>query len=342
MMKSAVLVNPGEIEIQDFPVPAAGPDEIVVRVKFCGICTLEQRLFKGDMKIFYPIIPGHEVSGVIEEIGSDVHASFKTGDRVAIDMIYRCHTCYYCRTGQSNLCENRFGKGIKPLGGFSEYVAVKAPQVFPIGDTLSLEEAAFAEPVACCIRSLKKLNVAIAEDVLIVGAGPMGLMHLQVANAMGARVFVTDVDESRLKTARDLGAHLIINPAKQDPEEVLKNATGGRGVDACVVTSPAIPALESAFKSIRKNGRVNIYTAYMQEKPDLPIDMNTLHRNETLVTGTEGRTEFDFQQAVRLLSFGRINVRPLISRIGTFDDISDSIESAAGTDTQRVLLGLDG
>jgi L-iditol 2-dehydrogenase len=340
-MKSAVLVNPGTIEVQEVPVPTAGPDEVVVKVKYCGICTLEQRLFNGDMKIYYPIVPGHEVSGIVEEIGKDVHASIKIGDRVALDMIYRCHTCYYCRTGQSNLCENRFGRGIKPLGGFSQYVAVKAPQVFPIGDTLTLEEAAFSEPVACCIRSLKKLNVTIAEDVLIVGAGPMGLMHLQVANAMGARVFVSDVDDKRLKTARELGAHLVLNPVKQELEEVLKNATGGRGVDACVVTSPALPALNSAFNSIRKNGRVNIYTAYMQDKPDLPIDMNTLHRNETLVTGTEGRTEFDFQQAVRLLSFGRINVKPLISMIGDFDNVEESIKAASGSETQRVLLGLD-
>ncbi|MBI9106582.1 MAG: alcohol dehydrogenase catalytic domain-containing protein [Spirochaetales bacterium] len=341
-MKSAVLVCPGEIEIREVPVPETGPDEVLVNVKFCGICTLEQRLFNGDMKIYYPIVPGHEASGIIESIGSNVHASLKRGDRVALDMIYRCHSCYYCRTGQSNLCENRFSKDIKPLGGFSQYVTVKAPQVFPIGDGLTLEEAAFSEPIACCIRSLKKLNVTIAEDVLIVGAGPMGLMHLQVANAMGARVFVTDVDEARLEMARELGAYLAINPVKQDPAEVLKKATGGRGVDACVVTSPAIPALESAFSSIRKNGRVNIYTAYMQDKPVLPIDMNVLHRNETLVTGTEGRTEFDFQQAVRLLSFGKINVKPLISMIGRFDNIVEAMNAATGTETQRVLLGLDG
>jgi len=340
-MKSAVLVKPGEIEVREVPVPEIGQDEVLVKVKYCGICTLEQRLYKGDMKIYYPIVPGHEVSGIVESIGTGVKSSIRIGDRVALDMIYRCHQCYYCRTGQSNLCENRFSKGIKPLGGFSQYVAVKAPQVFPIGDMLTLEEAAFAEPIACCIRSLKKLNVTIAEDVLIVGAGPMGIMHLQVANAMGARVFVTDVDDSRLKTARELGAHLVINPAKQDPSEVLKNVTGGRGVDACVVTSPAIPALESALQSIRKNGRINIYTAYMQDKPDLPIDMNTLHRNETLVTGTEGRTEFDFQQAVRLLSFGKIDVKPLISLVGGFDNVAESIQAATGSDTQRVILGLD-
>ena len=115
----------------------------LVKVKFCGICTLEQRLYKGDMKIYYPIVPGHEASGLVEEIGSAVHSGLSVGDRVALDMIYRCHSCYYCRTGQSNLCENRFSRGLKPLGGFSEYVAVKASQVFSVEDGISLEEAAF-------------------------------------------------------------------------------------------------------------------------------------------------------------------------------------------------------
>ncbi len=340
-MKSAVLVDAGKIEIQEVPVPECGDNDVLVKIAYCGICTLEQRLFSGDMKIYYPIVPGHEASGTVEAVGSGVKSSIKPGDRVALDMVYRCHQCYYCRTGQSNLCENRFSKGIKPLGGFSQYVAVEPARIFQVGDSLPLEEAAFVEPVACCLRSLKKLNVTVAEDVLIVGAGPMGLMHLQVALVMGARVFVSDVDESRLKTAGQMGADGIINPLKQDVAGVLKAQTDGRGVDACVVTSPALPALDSAFQSIRKNGRINIYTAYMTDKPEMPIDMNTLHRNEVLVTGTEGRTEFDFQQAARLLSFGKINIKPLISRIAGFGDLEDGIKAASGTGTQRVLLRLN-
>ena len=341
-MKSAVLVDAQKIEVQEGPIPVPGPEEILVKVAYCGICTLEQRLFNGDMKIFYPIVPGHEVSGIVKGVGENVKSKLKEGDRVSLDMVYRCHQCYYCRTGQSNFCENRFSKGIKPLGGFSEYVVVRPERAFTIGDGLSLQAAAFAEPVACCLRSLKKLNVQPAEDVLIIGAGPMGLMHLQVALVMGARVFVSDVDESRLATARQLGADGVYNPAETDLEEAMKKETEGRGVDACVVTSPALPALDSAFACVRKNGRINIYTAYMQEKPQMPIDMNTLHRQETLVTGTEGRTEFDFQQAVRLLSFGKINVEPLISRIVGPEDLADGIRAAMSTDTQRVLLEFEG
>ncbi|MBL7006529.1 MAG: alcohol dehydrogenase catalytic domain-containing protein [Spirochaetia bacterium] len=338
-MKSAVLEDAQRLVIRELPKPELKPGEILIRVKFCGICTLEQRLYRGDMKIYYPIIPGHEVSGEVAEIGDGVITPLKTGDRVAVDMVYRCHECYFCRTGQSNLCENRFNRSIKPLGGFSEYVAVKPNQVHLIGDNLPLDEAAFSEPVACCIRSLKKLQVTIAEDVLIAGAGPMGLMHLQVALAMGARVFVSDIDGERLRAALAMGADGVFNPIDDDITVELKKLTGGRGVDACVVTSPALPALDTAFQAIRKNGRINIYTAYMQDKPVMPIDMNTLHRNEVLVTGTEGRTEIDFQQAVRLLSFGRVKVKPLISQVVSFENLAEGITAAMSSDTQRVLLG---
>ncbi len=340
-MKSAVLVDAGKFEIRESDKPVIKSNQVLVKVKYCGICTLEQRLYRGDMKIYYPIIPGHEASGEVVEIGSDIISPLAVGDRVALDMVYRCHTCYFCRTGQSNLCENRFKKGITPLGGFSEYLAVRPEQAFPVGERLSFREAAFVEPVACCLRSLKKLNVGLAEDVLIIGAGPMGLMHVQVALAMGARVFVSDPDKKRLKIASNFGADYTFDPSEVKLDEQLKGYTQNRGVDACVVTSPAHAALDSAFASIRKNGRINIYTAYMGEKPELPIDMNTLHRNEVVVTGTEGRTEFDFQQAVRLLSFKRIKVAPLISEIVGFEDIARGVEEAMSPDTQRVLLGME-
>jgi L-iditol 2-dehydrogenase len=340
-MKAAVLEDARKIVIKDLPKPELESHKILVRVKYCGICTLEQRLYNGDMKIYYPIVPGHEASGEVVEVGERSGTAFKPGDHVALDMVYRCNVCYHCRTGQSNLCENRFNRSVTPLGGFNEYVLVRPSQVHLVEGDLSLDEAAFTEPVACCIRSLKKLDIQVAEDVLIAGAGPMGLLHLQVALTMGARVFVTDINDDRLKMALDLGADGVFNPSKVDVEKELKALTHGRGVDACVVTSPALAALENAFSSIKKGGRVNIYTAYMQDKPELPIDLNTIHRSEILVTGTEGRTEMDFQQAIRLLSFGRIKVKPLISRIVGYKDIAEGIDAAMSSETQRVLLGTE-
>ncbi len=336
-MKAMVLTGPQKIGIQEVPMPVIGPNELLVKLSNCGICTLEQRLYTGAMVIHYPIIPGHEAAGEVVEVGAEVLGDFKVGTRVALDLVVRCGECYYCRTGQSNMCQNRLKPGQKVLGGFAEYRAVKATQAYVLADSLSFPEAAFSEPLSCCIRSLKKVGLRLSEDLLVVGAGPMGQMHLQIALCMGARVFVSDPDKARLALAKKMGAFLTIDPTSEDLVAILKEHTEGRGVDACVVTSAAHAALNGAFASVRKNGRVNIYTSY-PDKPALPVDANTLHRNELTITGNEGRMEEDYLQSVRLLSFGKVNVKPLISRTVGFSDLEDGIKAAMTQDTYRVLL----
>ena len=336
-MKAAVLIEARKMEIQDVDNPKADDSKIIVKVNYCGICTLEQRLYSGDMKIYYPITPGHEASGEIVEVGSKVIGDFTPGMRVALDLITRCGQCHFCRTGSSNLCSNRFKRGQQVLGGFGEFIAVDGSQVFPIPDNMTLQEASFTEPVACCIRSLKKLQVVLGENVLIVGAGPMGILHLQVARAMGARVFVSDPDLNRLEVAKSLGAFAVIDPSKEDLKEIVRSETDGIGVGACVVTSPAPVALSSGISALAKGGRLNIYTSYLEEMT-LPIDANNVHRNEILITGSEGRTAIDFQQAVKLIAYGMIDVNPLISRVVDYESITEGIEAAMSPETLRVLL----
>ena len=339
-MKAGVLTAPERIEIQDVDKPKIGSRDVLVRLKYCGICTLEQRMYSGRMKFRYPVIPGHEASGVVEEIGEEVKIlrdDLKPGTTVALDLVSRCGECYYCRTGASNLCLNRFKDGKSILGGFGEYRAVSSKQVFPVSEELPLAEAAFAEPVACCIRSLKKIELSLAEDLLIVGAGPMGMIHLMVGQCMGTRIFVSDPDKERLRAASEAGAYLTIDPAREDLSALLRAHTQGRGVDACVVTSPAATALQSAFAGTAAGGRINIYTSY-NEKVPLPTDANTIHKAEILVTGSEGRTEEDFLQAVRLLVFGKVEARSLISQRVPFSGLEAGIKAAMTAKTYRVLL----
>jgi L-iditol 2-dehydrogenase len=336
-MKAAVLTAPEKIGIQDLPMPAICGNQLLVKLRNCGICTLEQRLFRGAMVIHYPIVLGHEATGEVVEVGPDVMSDFRPGTRVALDLVLRCGECYYCRTGQSNMCEHRLKRTQKVLGGFAEYIAVSATQAYELGDSLSFREAAFSEPLACCIRSLKKVGLRLSDDLLVVGAGPMGQMHLQAALCMGARVFVSDPDPARRALAKQLGAFATIDPSTEDLPGILKSHTRGRGADACAVTSAAHAALKGAFESVRKNGRVNIYTSY-PDKPPLPVDANTLHRNELTITGNEGRTEEDYTQSVRLLSFGKVDVKPLISMTVGFADIERGIRAAMTQETYRVLL----
>jgi L-iditol 2-dehydrogenase len=169
----------------------------------------------------------------------------------------------------------------------------------------------------------------------------MGQMHLQVALCMGARVFVSDPDRKRLEMAMHLGAFAAIDPSRDDLLAFLKTHTEGRGVDACVITSPAHAALTTAFQAISKTGRVNVYTSYTNAPP-IPIDANTLHRTEQTITGSEGRTELDFLQAVRLLSFGKVNVKPLVSLKVGFADLEAGIRAAMTRENYRVLLDHEG
>jgi len=339
-MRAAVLTAERRLEIREIEKPGFGPKDVRVRLKYCGICTLEQRIYTGEMKIHYPVIPGHEASGVIEQVGEEVRAlrgDLKPGDPVALDLVSRCGECHYCRNGASNLCLNRYKDGQRILGGFGEFRSVSSKQVFAVSGDLSLEAAAFAEPVACCIRSLKKIGLSLAEDLLVVGAGPMGLMHVMVAQCMGARIFVSDPDTDRLKTAFRFGAFLAVDPTREDLAERIREHTEGRGVDACVVTSPAPAALQSALEATAFGGRINIYTSYHGKLP-LPTDANSIHRSEILVTGSEGRTEEDFLQAVRLLDFGKIKVDQLISRKVPFSGLEEGIKAAMTASTYRVLL----
>jgi L-iditol 2-dehydrogenase len=336
-MKAAVLLAPFEFKIRELPTPTPSDNEILVKLEACGVCTLEQRIYSGKMDFPLPSVLGHEAAGKIETLGSAIVEDLHPGQKVALDLVVRCGECYYCRIGKSNLCENRFKPGQKVLGGFAEYITVKSSQVFPVPEELSFNEAAFAEPLACCIHSLKRLKVAMTEDILIVGAGVMGLLHLLAARCMGLRVTVSDPDGSRLKMAKALGADFIIDPTTTNLPSFAREISGGIGFSSCVIASPAPEALVPALDSMAKAARVNIYTAY-EDVQKIPLDVNTIHRNELLVTGTEGRTQEDFFQSVRLLSFGKVDVKPLISALTSFSKIDEGFALALGHKAYRVIL----
>lgn len=336
-MKAAVLVAPGRFEIEERPRPEPKENEVLVKLEACGICTLEQRLFTGAMRLPLPLVPGHEAAGLIAAMGSKVIEELSPGQKVALDLVERCGECYYCRIGKSNLCLNRYKNPARMLGGFSEYIVVRPNQIFPVPDSVSYEEASFAEPLACCIHSLKRLKVAMTEDLLIIGAGTMGLLHVLAARSMGLRITVSEPDAVRRDTAKALGADFLIDPAKTDIVEFGREITDGIGFSSCVIASPSPAALEPAIRAMAKAARINIYTAY-EDVMQIPLDLNTIHRNELLITGTEGRVQEDFFQAVRLLSFGKIDVKPLISARTSFSTIEEGFRTALSGKAYRVVL----
>ena len=330
-MESLYLLEPGRVEVREVAIPPYKEDEILVKIAYCGICTLEKRLYTGERVIHYPLVGGHEASGIVAEVGSEVVPKIEKGARVALDLVNRCYACPACLKGNSNLCENRYNAKGKILGAFSDYIVVKAQQVFVVPPALPLEEAAFSEPLACCIRSLKRSNLKLGDTVLISGAGTMGLLHLKVARLMGLRAFVSDIDPARLQRVGQ-GALPI-----SQCEQTLKKVTFNRGVEAVIVTTPAIEAVELATKVIADNGVILIYTSYNGESP-YAFDLNAIHRKEVTITGSEGRSGEDFYRAVTLLSHRSVQTDDLISHIYPLKKAPEAFEKALSGDSYRVLF----
>ena len=339
-MKAAVLYGPEDLRVSEWKKPDVGCKEVLVRVSACGICTLEQRLFLGDQKIFYPIVAGHEASGVVEGIDDRVLANLQVGDRVTLDLLNRCGECYFCRIGSNHLCENRFKKGLNLMGGLGEYVSVPAAQLFKISDQLSFEEAALTEPVATCVHSLRSAHLSTQETIVISGAGVMGILHVLLARLVGAQTVVCDIDDARLERAKAFGADVAINPEKTPLDDAVKDITDGRGADVVILATPAQSAFSSALSTVRMGGRIVLF-AKSNKGFEVSVSPDQLHAKEITLIGVQGRTTNDFQEAVTLLNNGRLDLQPLISKTVPLDQINEGMKSALDRSTYRVVVRMN-
>ena len=238
-MKALLLSQYKHLEMTDLPVPRAEPDEVLVRVAACGICGSDIHGYDGSSgRRIPPIVMGHEAAGRIAAIGSRV-TGFAEGDRVTFDSTIYCGTCGYCRRGEVNLCDNRQVLGVscadyRRAGAFAEFVAVPSRIVYRLPANLSFEEAAMLEAVSVAIHAVSLAQVSADSTALVVGAGMIGLLIVQVLRAAGcSRILVTDIESSRLKLAQDVGAHATLSATSDVAREVGK-VTRGAGVDAAI------------------------------------------------------------------------------------------------------------
>lgn len=341
-MKKAVITAPQTVEFWEYPIPEITPGQVLVKVKTVGLCTFEQRYYSG-MKKRYPFNGGHEVCGVVEEVGAEVKADIKKGDVVVVVSLIRCGECYYCQRGMDNLCENG-NDSVAPgqlfgPAGLSEYLAAEGYQVYKISDAVDFSEATLAEPLACVIRSMEKGNVEPGHNILITGAGVMGLLHLLVAKQYGLKTFMTEIDEARKKRARELGA-VVIDPLVQDVEREVKAATGGRGVETVFYTAGGAAACKQGISSLCKGGTMVFYGAIY---PDILLELNPnkLHYDEITLTGLVSTTKDSFRKAATLLSEGLIDLSCLVSEIVPFEKLDYGFSRAVSSDTYRVIVQIN-
>lgn len=328
-MKACVFNGPGDLTVVDVPVPEPGPGQIVLRTAAAGLCHSDVRVFKGEKYARPGVIPGHEISGIIAALGQGV-SGLEAGRRVALCPIVACGVCDFCRVGKRNRCPNRVTLGYDENGGLAEYVLVPAPivrlgHVFPLPNGLALDQASLLEPTACVLNSLELVNVGAGTTLLLIGAGPMGLLHLVLARRLGAAVIVSEPEEGRRAWARRLGAIETIDPTSQDPGGRVKELTDGNGADAAIVTAGVAAAAVSALGAVRRQGSIALFAGF-PPKTVIDLDPNVIHYNELVLTGSQNATIDQYRRTLELLpSLG--DLRQIVSHSFSIDDAPKAYET---------------
>lgn len=341
--KVARIHKPLGVEIIDWELPDLKADEVLVKVISCAICTSEQGVFKGERARAFPNYMGHEISAEVVEVGSQVYQELSVGDHVTVNTMNRCEQCSNCRRYIDNRCKNgrkmrRAGRPPGP-GGFAQYLAVPAYQVFKFRSDVDKISAALTEPIACCVSSIDKGNVELGDDVLVVGAGVMGLIHVKLAKLRGARVIVSEVDKKRQEIARQWGADDIAD--SNGAVDSIMSITDGKGVEAMFVTGGPTKIVPDLLKTCTQGGSVVIYTSYYGDRAgDVPIDLNYIHYSEINLTGSISPGKFDFQRAVNLQSQHAIPVEKLIEKVYPFEEIQAAYDHSIIPGTYRIVVDI--
>lgn len=313
-MKAARIGTPGQMEIVDILRPTPAPDEVLIQVMASGICGTDIHIFRGEYLGDYPVIPGHEFSGVVEAVGSAV-TRFKPGDRVAVEPNIACDNCEACLNNRQNFCQNWSAVGVTRLGGMSQYTVAPEKVTFQIGD-LSFEQAAFMEPLSCVLHGLERLGPELADKVAILGAGPIGTLLMQGIRAQGAsHITVVDKNAARLQYALEMGADIVLanlTALKPDGYDVVIDATG------------ALPVMRQTIDYARPGGKVLLFGVPPAGQEMSLEPFKIFHKGLTVLSSfTSVRNSY---QALDMLRSGRIRIDGLVSHRLPLEDFQHGIE----------------
>ena len=320
-MKALLLSRYRHLELADLPVPRAGAGEVLIRVAACGVCGSDVHGYDGSSgRRIPPIVMGHEAAGHIAVVSPGV-SQFHAGDRVTFDSTISCGACRYCARGEANLCDHRQVLGVscreyRRAGAFAEYVAVPARVVYPLPQSMAFAEAALLEAVAVALHAVSLTDIAADSSALVVGAGTIGLLTLQALRVAGcSRVFVADIDRSRLSLAKELGATETL-PAQTDLAAQVAERTAGGGVDAAVEAVGHNEAVSAAIACVRKGGRV---TLVGNITPEVTLPLQKVVTRQIRLQGSCASAG-EYPKAIELVAAGAIRVKPLITAIAPLDE----------------------
>ena len=311
-MKAAVLHSVGDIRFEDVPEPTIGDKDVLVRVKACGVCGTDVHFYHGEWTVNMPLIPGHEFSGQVAEVGRDVNI-VSVGDRVSVDPNVVCGVCKNCRrTDRNYLCSNIRAIGVDVNGAFAEYV--KAPQqvVYRLPKGVDFETGAMTEPVGCCIRGFDNTKTTLGDNVVIIGAGAIGLILMQMALLQGAaKVLVVEPIPLRRELAEKLGAHRTIDPSSEDVKKAVLDETDGNGPEVVFEAVGSAKTISLALELAGRGARVNLF-GVAPETETVSVKPFMLYDKELKISASY-RNPFTFDRAIQLLSQRRIDIKSLIT-----------------------------
>jgi 2-desacetyl-2-hydroxyethyl bacteriochlorophyllide A dehydrogenase len=331
-MRAAIVDRPGSIRVGEVPDPKPRDRQVVVKVGACGICGTDLHIADGHFPPTpYPIIPGHEFAGEIVELGADVPGDWRIGDRVAVDPSLFCGYCMPCRSGHGNLCANWGATGDTVDGGFAEYVGVPAANCYRMPEAMTWEQGALVEPVSCAVHGLRRVGVEVGERFLVVGAGTMGLLMQQLLQRAGASVTVVDRNTARLGRATDLGARAVAGDVTE---------LDGEKFDAAADCTGAAPAIEAAFDSLRRGGRLLVFGVAPAEAR-VSLSPFRIYNDEITVVGSMAVLN-SFGTALDLVASGAVDTDSLLTDTLPLEQYPDALalmRSGAGLKVQ-VLPGV--
>jgi L-iditol 2-dehydrogenase len=340
----ARLYAPGDLRVEDAPVPEAGPDDLVIRVRTCSTCGTDAKIFRfGHHHISLPRVLGHEVAGEITAVGSEV-GDWSEGDRVQIIAAIPDGVCFFCQRGQHTVCEHLESIGYQYDGGFAEFMRVPAKVLSVDGvnrvpERVPFEQASLTEPLACVLNGQELAQVGDGDSVVVLGAGPIGCLHVRLARARGAQtVLLVDVNQGRLDLAARAEPDASIDSTKDDPIDAVRKMTDGRGADVVITATGVGVAQEQALEMTAPRGRISLFGGLPRDDSVIRFDSNLVHYGELSVFGAYGSAPRHNREALALIADGTVRVDDLITHRMPLADVNRAIETVMSGDGLKVVI----
>lgn len=340
-MKTAFVKEPSVIAINETEKPKLGSGEILVQMQACGICGSDLEKVFGEygqpsMRL------GHEPAGIIVDVDSDV-SSFKKGDRVFTHHHVPCYSCHLCKHGNETMCPKYYETNLSPCGLSEEYVVPKwnvdHGGVLKIPDTMSFEEAAMIEPLACCVRAWTKYYYQEGDSVAIFGVGPTGMMHVMLAQSKKfSKIFCLDINDFRLSFAKKFNITDSINSFDENRKQKILEHTEGNGVDVAIVATSSLKALEDAIDMVRKGGSVMMFGVPSKDAKII-LNMGKIYSKEISLVTSYAASDADTKEALRLIDSSQIDVKKLVTHTYPIEESQKAFDHArSGDNAMKIII----